>query len=144
LYVIPSNVPPHRPQPLASAFHRFAMAAAGVAGRPGWRVSDLELRNPAPSYTSETLRRFHERGYAPREIFFVIGADAFADIAAWYDYPGILKATNFAVVSRPGFSALRLPDRVPPLADRMVRPPHDPGSDPAPAVVLIDAPTADV
>jgi nicotinate (nicotinamide) nucleotide adenylyltransferase len=61
LFVIPSNVPPHRPETAASGFHRFAMVALTVATRPRWQASDLELRETAPSYTSTTLTRFHER-----------------------------------------------------------------------------------
>ena len=75
-----AHVPPHRPQPAASSFHRFAMTALAVNGVKGWRASDLELRMPAPSYTSQTLERFRERGYRPSELFFLLGADAFRDI----------------------------------------------------------------
>jgi nicotinate-nucleotide adenylyltransferase len=125
LFVITSNVPPHRPQPLASAYHRFAMVSLAVLDRPSWRASDLELRHDAPSFTSRTLDMFHERGYLSSELFFVIGADAFAEIATWRDYPGILNASHFAVVSRPKFSVKELPRRLPRLADRMARPPID-------------------
>ena len=144
LYVITSNVPPHRPQPFASAFHRFAMTAMAVGGRRGWRASDLELRTPAPSYTSMTLAKFHAREYAPCELFFVIGADAFADVGTWKDYPSILGAAHFAVVSRPGYPVDLLPRRLPLLADRMVRPPIDAISQIDPAIILIDAETRDV
>ena len=45
--VLPSRVPPHRQhQPVASPFHRFAMAALAVNGVEGLRVSDIELRAP--------------------------------------------------------------------------------------------------
>ena len=80
LLVIASHVPPHREMPHASPFHRFAMVALAVAGRSGWRAADLELRLDTESYTADTLRRFHDRGYAPAELFFIIGADAFAEI----------------------------------------------------------------
>jgi nicotinate-nucleotide adenylyltransferase len=143
VYVITANVPPHRAQPFASSFHRFAMVSLAVAGRPGWRASDLELRVPLPSYTSGTLQHFHERGFDPHELFFVLGADAFADIGAWRDYPDILAAANFAVVSRPGYPVDQLPYRLPQLTDRMVYPP-DARSLREPAVILIDAPTAAV
>src|SRR3954465_12768080 len=85
-------------------------AGAGLV-RPGWRAADLELLPAAPSFTSRTLEMFHERGYLSSELFFVIGADAFADIASWRDYPNILDAAHFAVVSRPGFSVKELPRR---------------------------------
>jgi nicotinate-nucleotide adenylyltransferase len=143
LFVIPSNVPPHRPQPHASSFHRFAMVARAVAGRPGWVASDLELSRDGHSYTTATLQGFHEH-YAPTELFFIIGADAFADIATWKDYPRILDRAHFAVVSRPGFSVNDLPGRLPALASRMARPPiaATPAQDTV--IFLIDAPTADV
>ena len=104
LLVVTSHVPPHREAPRASGYHRFAMVALAVAGRSGWRAADLELRLNAESYTADTLRRFHERGYAPAELFFIIGADAFADIQSWKDYPPVLEYAHFAVVSRPGLS----------------------------------------
>src|SRR5262249_6791269 len=125
MFAITSNVPPHRPQPFASSFHRFAMVSLALSGRRGWRASDLELRSPSPSFTSTTLKRFHERGYAPGELFFVIGADAFSDITTWRDYPALLDGAHFVVVSRPGFPVQQLSHRLPLLADRMVSPPID-------------------
>ena len=144
LFVITSNVPPHRPQPLASAYHRFAMVSLAILERPEWRASDLELRHEAPSFTSRTLDLFHERGYLSSELFFVIGADAFAEIASWRDYPRILDAAHFAVVSRPGFPVKELPGRLPRLAARMARPPIDEVAQIDPLIILLDAPTANV
>jgi nicotinate-nucleotide adenylyltransferase len=144
MFVVPSNIPPHRPQTLASAYHRFAMIALAVAGRPGWRAADLELRSDATSYTSGTLERFRERTYSPSELFFVIGADAFADIGSWRDYPRILDAAHFVVVSRPGSPVDELPRRLPLLASRMARPPIDQFEQLDRLILLIDAPTADV
>jgi nicotinate-nucleotide adenylyltransferase len=129
IVVITSNVPPHRPAPVASSYHRFAMAALAVSNRPGWRVSDVELRSDAPSYTVTTLTQFHADGYPPAELFFLIGADAFAEIESWRDYPRIFELAHFAVVTRPGFR-VEAPGGLPPaLAAR---------------IVSIDAPTADV
>jgi nicotinate-nucleotide adenylyltransferase len=144
VFVVTANVPPHRPQPFTSSYHRFAMASLAVSGREGWRATDLELRVQTPSYTSETLHRFGERGYAATELFFVIGADAFTDIGSWRDYPSILDLANFAVVSRPGYPVDELSHRLPRLASRMVRPPIDPLSALEPQIFLIDADTADV
>jgi nicotinate-nucleotide adenylyltransferase len=142
--VIPANVPPHRVRPLTSSFHRFAMVALAVAGREGWRASDIELRHEAPSYTSTTLRRFHDRGYKASELFFLIGADAFAEIAIWKDYPRILDAAHFAVVSRPGCTATALQARLPALANRMVVATGRFSVPDTPSIFLIDGATADV
>jgi nicotinate-nucleotide adenylyltransferase len=154
--VLPSHIPPHRAQPLASGFHRFAMVAMTVAGRSGWCASDLELLVDGPSYTTDTIRHFHEGGYRAAELSFIIGADAFAEIATWRDYPDILDRANFAVVSRPGYPVGALPAALPQLAARMRRPPADSPVDPTgaaaadrlpgtvPLIFLIDAPTAPV
>jgi nicotinate-nucleotide adenylyltransferase len=144
LFVIPASVPPHRPQTHASSFHRFAMAALVVAEHPTWRASDLELRSLSTSYTAITLQQFHDRGYSPSELYFIIGADAFADLATWRAYPQILDWAHFAVVSRPGHPTAALPAGLPALASRMVRPPVAPAADINPLIILIDAPTADV
>ena len=144
VFVITSHVPPHRAQPSASSYHRFAMAALAVRERATWRALDVELRSTAPSYTAATLRRFHERGYAAAELFFIIGADAFAEIETWKEYPALLDLCRFAVVSRPGHPASQLAARMPRLAPRMTRTPFELGAAGAPTIVLIDAPTADV
>ena len=86
----------------------------------------------------------HEEGYDRLELFFVIGADAFGDIGAWRDYPGILDAAQFVVVSRPGHPVADLPRRLPNLATRMVASPADASAASRPVIILIDAPTADV
>jgi nicotinate-nucleotide adenylyltransferase len=144
VFVIPSHVPPHRSQPHASSFHRFAMAAQSVAGRAGWRASDLELRTQPPSYTASTLQQFHVRGYLAAELFFVMGADAFAEIESWKDYPALLDYAHFAVVSRPGWAVQSLPVQMPHLASRMTSPAIGPESFETPVIILIDAPTAEV
>ena len=143
LLVVTSNVPPHRPSPAASSYHRFAMVSLAVAGRPGWQASDIELRDDGCSFTSSTLQKLHALGYAPAELFFIIGADAFADIMSWVDYPAILDYASFAVVARPGHRVADVPERLPALAGRMIRPPLD-ASRRDTSIVLLDAPTSDV
>jgi nicotinate-nucleotide adenylyltransferase len=143
LFLIPSSMPPHREPTVASGYHRFAMAAIAAAGRPGWAVSDVELRSPATSYTTNTLRTFLDAGYSRQNLFFVLGADAFAEIGTWMDYPRILDRAHFAVVSRHGAPVADLPTRVPDLASRMKMAPVD-TSTTSPLIILIDAPTANV
>ncbi len=152
ILILPSNIPPHRPRPLASSYQRFAMVALAIAGRPGWRALDLELREATRSYTSDTLQRLHDEGFSTPELFFITGADAFVEIATWKNYPAVLDLAHFAVVSRPGAPVGDLPARLPALADRMrfkeVRLKADVTNDAddthGTLIFLIDAPTADV
>ena len=141
--LIVSNIPPHRPQPVASSHHRFAMVALAIAGRRHWRASDMELANGGTSFTTDTLRRLHDAGYKPTELFFVLGADAFADIETWRLYPAILEQAHFAVVSRPGAPVDALAGRFSSLAGRMTTAaPSEPTG--RTSIFLIDAATADV
>lgn len=102
---VPASTPPHRHvAPRAPAFHRFAMAAIAINHVEQYRVSDMELTRSGPSYTALTLADLHRQGWSPTQIFFIIGSDAFADIATWHDYPRILEACHYAVIARPGVS----------------------------------------
>ncbi len=134
ILVIPAHDPPHRPNdPHASAFHRFAMVALAIEGRDGYRASDMELRRDGPSYTSLTLRDLRSAGWQPSQLFFILGTDAFAEIATWFDYPAILDACRFAVVARPGTTPAAALARTPDLRERIGRTIHP-----------VDAATADV
>jgi nicotinate-nucleotide adenylyltransferase len=116
---IPSHDPPHRPiDPRATAFHRFALTALAVNDRPEYRVSDVELQRQGHSYTIDTLRTLHADGWLPSQLFFILGADAFAEIATWKEFPGVLDAANFAVIARPGTTLEQALTRTPQLRGR--------------------------
>jgi nicotinate-nucleotide adenylyltransferase len=143
--LMPSHVPPHRQVlPVASSYHRFAMAALAVNGVEGLEASDMELRAPGPTYTADTLTRLHSTGLVPAQIFFITGADAFAEIATWSRYPQVLEMANFVVVSRPGYAVSALKATLPELADRMqpARPDAVPSN--RPSIFLVDTRTPDV
>ena len=146
--IVPARVPPHRREPGASTCHRFAMAALAIASEPGLVVDDIEATSDEPSYTAVTLRRLHALGFAPLQIFFIAGADAFAEIATWRDYPRVLNDAHFVVVSRPGHLASSLPTQLPTLAGRMrIVPPGQAGAEGLqgqPTIWLVDAATLDV
>lgn len=152
--LLPARVPPHRPmQPVASPCQRFAMCALAVNGVDGLAASDMELAAPGPSYTADTLTRFGALTRLDRsQIFFIAGADAFAEIATWHRYPEVLDLARFVVVSRPGVPAASMRQRLPALAGRMEEVPAS-GVEVAGAgvevpasagILLLDARTPDV
>jgi nicotinate-nucleotide adenylyltransferase len=145
---VPSCRPPHRAeQPRASAFHRFAMVSLAVADRPHFVASDIELERPGPSYTADTLRRLHETGYDASQLFFILGTDAFAEIATWRDYPAVLDLGHFVVVARPGQALALTQAHAPELVSR-IRLVADGGGENIPgppcAVFLVNAATPNV
>jgi len=143
--LMPARVPPHRERgPSASMFHRFAMAALAAGEVDDVVVSDEELRSEGPSYTASTLERLGREGIAATGMFFITGADAFAEIETWYRYPAVLDLAHFVVVSRPGISALTMPERLPALMDRFHEAARGGALPARPAIFLVDAPTPDI
>ena len=142
---IPSHVPPHRvADPRASMFHRFAMVTLATAGDAAYRASDVELRRSGASYTYETLAALHAEGWRPSQLFFIIGTDAFAEIAQWREVGLVVSGTNLAVVGRTGTSLQSALDRTPSLRSR-VRPVErvaEPSAETG--VYLLEAATRDV
>ena len=145
LIVMPSRIPPHRQQgPSASAFHRFAMAALAVNGLHDVTVPDEELRAEGPSFTALTLERLNARGIDSSRLFFIAGADAFAEIETWHRYPEVLDLANFVVVSRPGVATGAVADRNSRIRARLRDAQDGANTLERPSIYLVDARTPDV
>jgi len=120
------------------------MAALALASEPDVTVSDAELASDGPSYTVSTLERLIAQGLRPSQMFFITGADAFAEIETWHRYPGVLDLAHFVVISRPGVPASSMPARLPQLAARFRQADGVAGVNGPTAVVLVEAATPDV
>ena len=142
---VPSKDPPHRPLvPHAAAFQRFALTALAINGLEGYRLSEAELVRDGRSYTSDTLRQFHASGWAPRQLFFILGADAFAEIATWREYPAVLDLANFVVIARPGTATGTALSRNPELRPRIRPSSMDLEQGGITGVFVVEATTRDV
>lgn len=142
---IPSHMPPHRAQePVASPFHRFALAALAIAGRPGFRLSDMELQRDGRTYTVDTLEALHRQGWSGTQLFFILGSDAFAEIATWKRYPEVLDAANFVVIARPGLSMDEALAKVPSLRPRTCGPTTFGAAGLETRIIVVEAHTRDV
>lgn len=100
--LIPSRVPPHRPQPVATAADRLAMCRLAAQGRPKLEVSDVELRRPGPSYTVDTLREL-AADEPDAELYLVLGWDAAAVITTWHEPDEVLRLARLLVIPRLGW-----------------------------------------
>lgn len=102
VWFIPNAVPPHKTQgPVASWEQRFRMVELACAADPRFHASRLE-ETTRKSYTIHTLQSVRARLSEDDELFFLIGADAFAEIDSWYRKEEVLGLVNFVVLSRPG------------------------------------------
>ena len=97
---IPASNPPHKsPSTYAPYEDRLRMAEAACAGEPRFVVSRLE-EGPGRSYSFDTIERVKATLSAPDELFFLIGADAFAEMESWHRWREVVAAVRFIVVSR--------------------------------------------
>ena len=81
--IIPTRIPPHkRAADMASTEDRLEMCRLAARSSPVFQVSDLEIRRPGPSYTSDTLEFLSGENPEAR-FYFLTGADMFLTIQDW-------------------------------------------------------------
>ena len=134
IHFVPANIPPHKQRhPISSYFHRYAMVALATMNEKAFVPSLLEApvetsANPAAgkkgqaqtgaNYSIDTVRRLKQTLKKSDRLFFLIGVDAFNDIATWHEAEALFREVEFIVASRPGFSladvANALPERLRP------------------------------
>lgn len=123
---VPSADPPLKrggPEAMAPARARLAWAELAIRDNPAFSVDALELERPGPSYTVDTLRELARR-LAPARPVFILGCDAFAELASWREPKALLELAHFAVMTRPPALAGSLADWIPPelAADLVLAP----------------------
>jgi nicotinate-nucleotide adenylyltransferase len=89
--------------PEASDEDRLAMIELATHGKGKFGFSDYELKKAGPSYTLETIRYFRQQLGSNVSIWWLIGADALADLPHWYGVTELIDECNLAVMHRAGF-----------------------------------------
>lgn len=113
LFFVPACVPPHkRGAGISSAFHRYAMLALATQNDEALRVSTIELDQPERPYAVETVARMQEQLGANHRLFFVMGADSWAEITTWREWQRLLNMCDHVVVTRPGYELSKSVDEV--------------------------------
>ncbi|WEN16590.1 nicotinate-nucleotide adenylyltransferase [Rhodanobacter sp. AS-Z3] len=102
--LLPASVPPHRAAPVASAPQRAAILREALKGQSRLVLDTRELDRSGPSYTIDTLHELRaEQGDRP--LVWLVGADAFAQLASWHRWRELFEVAHLGVLSRPGASA---------------------------------------
>jgi nicotinate-nucleotide adenylyltransferase len=133
IYFVPANVPPHKQlRPISAFFHRYAMVVLATQGEKAFVPSLLEAPGvvaapagkgskdavPGANYSIDTVKRLKESLKKIDRVFFLIGIDAFAEIAQWHQAEALFREVEFIVASRPGHSladvANALPEKIRP------------------------------
>jgi len=101
---IPAGNPPHK-EAATPYEHRYRMVELACAYDPRFAASRLE-EGREKSYSIHTIERVKSSG---DEVFFIIGSDAFAEIATWRRWEDVVNAVDFIVVARPGHAIVSPP-----------------------------------
>jgi nicotinate-nucleotide adenylyltransferase len=102
---VPAATPPHkRDAGISPAVHRFAMLALATADDPGFSISTIELDEPERPYAVDTVARVQDQIGSGSRLFFIMGADSWAEITTWFDWKKFLRTCDQIVVTRPGYA----------------------------------------
>jgi len=129
IYFVPSSVPPHKQsRPLSPYTHRYGMVVLATMSERSFLPSLLEAPGtalpqvggkktsrpvPAANYSIDTVRRLKSTLKKADRLFFLIGIDAFNDIAKWHEAAALLWECEFIVASRPGYSLADIANALP-------------------------------
>ena len=103
---IPTATPPHKENSnISLAQDRLEMIRLAIEGNKYFDISVFELHSDRPSYTINTLEHFNQNE-KDAELYFIVGNELFNEIETWKDYKRLFELSNFAVITRPGFSEL--------------------------------------
>jgi nicotinate-nucleotide adenylyltransferase len=99
--LVPASCPPHKGGATAAGYEdRFRMVDIACRTDCLLEASRIE-EGGGSSYSIRTIEKL--RAERPEdELFFVIGADAFAEIRTWRRWDDVIRSVEFIVVSRPG------------------------------------------
>lgn len=105
--------------PATPFLHRYAMTVLVTQADPRFTPSLLDAPlegasapspRETPNYTVDTIARLRSSLDGETELFVLLGADSWLDIARWHDPARLLALCDWIVASRPGFS-LSHPER---------------------------------
>jgi nicotinate-nucleotide adenylyltransferase len=104
LWVLNPDPPHKQEQAITPLPHRLEMLERTISDNPIFELSRLEIDNPGPHYTINTIRYLIQQE-PDAEIFLLIGGDSLRDLPAWRLPSELVTAVSkIGVMRRPGDS----------------------------------------
>jgi nicotinate-nucleotide adenylyltransferase len=118
---IPTGRPWQKPVGVSPAEDRYLMTVIATASNPAFAVSRLEVDNPGPSYTVDTLRRLRSELPEGTRLLFIGGADLLQQLLTWKEPEQVLALAELIAATRPDFDVDDVVQKVPAAAGRIHR-----------------------
>jgi nicotinate-nucleotide adenylyltransferase len=105
--------------PSAGAQQRFKMVQLACSSNDAFEPSTIEITRTGVSYTVTTLELLHQANHG--NLYFILGADALADLPRWHNIDHMIELAHLIGVSRPNsnINLHQLYATLPKLQDRL-------------------------
>ena len=97
---LPLNVPPHKPQPIASGSQRLEMINKAIKNYPDFFSSDIELNRSGTTYTVDTVNELLLI-HPEYDIHYIIGQDSLLCLDTWKNAKELFTKCSFICLLRP-------------------------------------------
>jgi len=89
--------------PVSAAEHRVQMVRLAIAGKPGFKLSTMEIERAGPTYTVDTIAQLQAQLGAGAELFFILGWDNLNELPQWREPARLVKLCHLVAVPRPNY-----------------------------------------
>ena len=90
---------------VSPASHRVEMVRLAIAGKPRFRLDEIDVRREGPTFTVDTLRDLRT-AHPDCDFFFIMGVDAASTLDTWRDFEILHTLAELVVVNRLGVADL--------------------------------------
>jgi nicotinate-nucleotide adenylyltransferase len=102
VWFVPAARPPHKSESELTRFdQRAEMLDLAIAGHAAFRVLDLEIERPGPSYTVDTLTELHHNS-PQADLWLLVGSDTLVDLGSWHEKERLAELAGLLIMARPG------------------------------------------
>ncbi|HEY51391.1 MAG TPA: nicotinate-nucleotide adenylyltransferase [Dehalococcoidia bacterium] len=87
---------------ITPAEHRMQMLRLALDDTPYFRISEMEIERPGPTYTIDTINALKESLEEADELFFILGQDNLMQLPQWHEALDLIQLCYFVAAPRPG------------------------------------------
>lgn len=112
VYFLPLNQAVHKAQPHYSAEKRVKLLQEALKPYPDFTVLLTDIERGGQSYAVDTIEYLQKLpDFTDADLYYIIGADAFAQFFSWKKPYRLLDLVKFIVVARPGYDFAQIERR---------------------------------
>ncbi len=95
---------------ISAAEDRLRMLHLALDGKPGYKISEMEIERGGPSYTIDTIKTLRQGPGSEDELFFILGQDNLCQLPQWREAAELIKLCYLVAVPRPGAAQPKMKD----------------------------------